>query len=401
MTIRPARLLYVFFILWLFFSALYYAPNLISGNLIVDRSDDFWHKIVKYIVIGFIGLLFFLIKKKTDHIVQVFFLSFFAITLLLLQPFGSQGSFGFDAVVVLLLLCGLTHFVISLQYNQLRGIARVVIISAIIASVISYFEYFIFEPVLGEFWERTGGFRAVSTMLNPNNFGVYLGCALVLLLFSDIFKGRWRFLIGVAIFSALLLTGSRTAWVSLLLSVFFGHLYRGGGKFKFSAILHSIFFLSVLLALVMFFLLSGVVELPARMLDFQTASIRLDKYFEYLTQIDSSYFFPDSNFLRIDMVSESSYFHFLNAMGFFLAVPVLLYCALNLNASWFWQVFSNHAGRCFDIAVFYFAVAMLFENVFMSFPCNQLFFVSLGASIACFKCRASKCDSDFYSARTS
>lgn len=371
-----------------------------SGNLIVDRSDDFLHKVMKYIVVGIFGLLFFFIKKKASYFLQVAFLSITAFSLLLMQPLDSQGNFGVDALVVLAVLCGLTYFVSSLGYDQLRGIVRIVIISAVITSLVSYFEYFVFEPVLGEFWERTGGFRAVSTMLNPNNFGVYLGCALVFLIFSEIFKGWQRFIIGIAVFSALFLTGSRTAWVSLLFSVMLGFLYRGSGKVKFSAILYCILCLCVFLVLAVFLMLTGIFELPARMLDFQTASIRLDKYFGFLTLIDSTYFFPDYNFLRIDMVSESSYFHFINALGLFLAVPVFLYYFININLSWFLQLFSNHPGRCFDIAVFYFAIAMFFENVFMSFPCNQLFFVSLGASFACFKLGIRGRGSDFYIGRS-
>jgi hypothetical protein len=368
-------------------SAFYYFPNLVAGDLLTERTEDFWHKTFKYIAILVICGGFFVLYRNVLYAFQVQFLFLTALVLAGAHPTGLRSNFGFDVIIVLLVLIGILHYASRLNEMQLRKILRTVIISSVLVSVVSYFEYFVFEPVLGEFWRNTGGFRSVSTLLNPNNCGIYLGCSFVFLYFSDVFEGKLRLFFEAVILGALLLTGSRTAWVALISAIAIGAVYRGHGRVNFILICKSIFyglFFGILFAFLMAF---EVIELPSRMLDFETALIRMEKYFHFVSDFDATYFWPDSGLLRIDVVSESGYFHFINAVGIIAASPVFLYIFLRINPSWVLAAFAGHRGRCFDVAVVYYMIAMLFENVFMSFPNNQLLFISIGASIGCYNAR--------------
>lgn len=385
MIFRPKRILFFIFLAWLFISAFYYAPNLIAGQLIIERGEDFWHKALKYIATAFLGFCFLLLYHDLKYLLQLFFFYFLALFLIVLSPSGAVNNFGFDVVLVLAALSGLSNYASGMNAEDFKRIFYVILISSVMVSVISYFEYFIFEPILGDFWRNTGGFRSVSTMLNPNNLGIYLGACLVLLLFSNFIVGRRKLLCGLLVLGALLLTGSRTAIFSLVISIFLGAVYRGGGRISISALKNSILIFLILSVLSSLLVLSGVVVLPERAVDFETAFIRLGKYFQFVVDVDFSYFLPDFGMKRIDVVSESAYFHFLNALGLLLFFPVALFACYKIDSGWLSHICRYHRGRFFDVAVLYYLIAMLFENVFMSFPNNQLLFIVLGASVAFYK----------------
>lgn len=381
MTFNPKRALFGIFLFWLFISAFYYAPNLIEGQLLIERADDFWHKIIKYIIVLLICSGYFLTHGNVRYFLQIIFLSLAAFLMTTSHPTGFQSNFGFDAITVFLVLIGLIHYSARLTDAQLKELLKVVIVSSVLVSVISYFEYFIFEPVLGDFWRNTGGFRSVSTMLNPNNLGIYLGCSLIFLVFSNSFIGKTRLLFFITIAGAILLSGSRTAWLSFVATLSIGMVYRGHGKFSTTAATRGALYILLILSTISFIMAVDAIKLPERMVDFETAIIRLDKYFEYIYHLDETYIWPDIRMLRIDAVSESAYFHFLNAVGFLCAFPFFLYMLTRVNLPLICNFFSNRTGRCFDVAAVYYAIAMLFENVFMSFPNNQLMFVVIGACI--------------------
>ncbi len=363
--------------LWVFISPFYYFGNFFTGNLIVPPGEDFIHRLFKYVVAISICIFFFL-RRPSLNVVYLYL--FFSVVLLFFIFLGFEGVDTSIQVALLLVFISFSGFIFLPSYMtdaQLVLILNVVVISSIFVSLISFYEYFFMWPVLGDYWNATGGYRSVSTMLNPNNLGVYLGVSLLILFLHKGFSVFWRVLAIVIILAALLMSGSRTAVVSILVPVFLGFVFSSGGKVRVGFLIAFIFASIFLLFFIAYFLTSDLM-LSGRYLSSETAMIRLDKYFAYISMVDFSYVIPDFNFTRSFFVSENSYFYMLNTFGVALTVVVVVCYLTIFRINW---RFTSESGvrRILALIVLYYIICFLFENMISSFPNNQFFFFALGA----------------------
>lgn len=365
--------------LWIFISPFYYSGNFFTGNLIVPPGEDFIHRLFKYVVAISICIFFFLRRPSTN----IFYLYLFFSVVLMFFLFLSFDGYSTRAQMALLLVfisfSGFILFPLYMTDDQLDLMLGFVIISSVFVSLISFYEYFYMWPVLGEYWRDTGGYRSVSTMLNPNNLGVYMGVSLLILLLHSRFAIFWRSLAVVIIATALFMSGSRTAVVSMIIPLFLGLLLLKGLKLK---IKHSVFYI-ILMVFLCCFLVFVVINgyLPSgRYFNMESAVIRLDKYFSYLSMFDFSYIFPDFNSHRSFYVSESSYFYFFNTFGIALSIIFIIVYFTVFRINW---GFLSVAGprRILALIVLYYVITFLFENMISSFPNNQFFFFALGAML--------------------
>lgn len=365
--------------LWVFISPFYYFGNFFTGNLIVPPGEDFIHRLLKYVVAISICIFFFL-KRPSLNVVYLY-LSF-SVVFLFFIFLGFEGVDTSVQIALLLVFISFSGFMLLPSYltdDQLNLILNSVVLSALFVSFISFYEYFYMWPVLGDYWRETGGYRSVSTMLNPNNLGVYLGASLLILLLYSKFTFFLRLSAIIIITGALLMSGSRTAIVSIVIPLFFGLFFSRRFKLKLNYLIYFIVILIFLFVFLVSVSMSGYL-VSDRYFNLDTAVIRLDKYFSYLSMFDSSYFFPDFNFERSFYVSESSYFYFFNTFGILLSIffvfLYLVFFRINLG-------FLSDCGphRILVLIVLYYAIAFLFENMIASFPNNQFFFFALGAII--------------------
>lgn len=369
----PVRML----CLWIFVSPFYYFWNFYTGNLLSGLDENFLHRILKYVFALCVCMLFFLKRPNLNILnLYLFFLLCFLFFVLL-----SVG--GFDTriqVVLLLTLISFSGFMLLPSYlsdDQLNMTLNYVVLSAVFVSLISFYEYFYMWPVLGDYWRVTGGYRSVSTMLNPNNLGVYLGMSLLILLLHSRFAIFWRFLAIVIITAALLMSGSRTAVVSIVIPLIIGLLFSHRQKLKINGLLLFVIFLCVFSGFVVSAFITGYLS-SGRYFNFETAVIRLDKYFSYLSMFDASYLSPDFKFARSFYVSESSYFYFLNTFGFLLSAFFGFLYLVFFRINWaFISLFGPR--RILMLIVLYYGISFMFENMIASFPNNQFFFFALGA----------------------
>lgn len=365
--------------LWVFLSAFYYVGNLLSGNLLVGQSEDFFSRIIKYLVsFGFLVAAFFIFRLYSLLILVAFF-SVVLLLLILLWILGYSVFTQMSLLLIFISFSGLVYFFQCLEQSDVEIILDSLVLSAFVVSIISFYEYFFMWPVLGEYWLATGGYRSVSTLLNPNNLGMYLGAALVVVSLRDRFHFLFRTLLFVVIFLALIMSGSRTALVSLIVPVSLGLLFSQGFKVKVTAfLLYGVFFFCLIVAMFVFVLVDGVPDPSSRISDTYTASLRIEKYITYVTSIDTSYLLPDFIGERSYYVSESSYFYFINTFGIIL----LLFWLLVFSFLFRLRLASYGAGsasRVLKFLVLYYLIAFLFENMLASFPNNQLFFFALGS----------------------
>lgn len=362
---------------WFFISAFYYLNNFYSGNLVVSNEDGLLHRLLKYFVVLCICVYFVLVNRIVGSL--LFYISLF----LLVVFFLILGSLNYSVEVQLALLLivisfsGLTLVSYSMSDRELNYILDAVVFSSIFVSFISFYEYFYMWPVLGDYWQATGGYRSVSTMLNPNNLGVYLGASLLLILIRDRFTFLFRLVSFLIIVTAILMSGSRTAIISLALPVFLGLLFFEGFKVRVGFLVFSIGLF--LFSLVVFNF--SELSLEGRLANMQTAYIRLNKYFDFIYMLDFSYLYPDFDSVRAYYVSESSYFYVVNTLGLF-CVSYLFFLYIVFYKISFASFCVSGPKRALVFVLFYYLISFLFENMFASFPNNQFFFFALGALLA-------------------
>ena len=379
--VRKKYIFYIFLI-WIFLSAFYYAGNLLSGNVIAERSAGTEFKLLKYVIAAFISVLIFLTFKPRSLLIIYGCLASILAFLLTLEFAGTDVLYARDLTVVIFSFVGFSYLSANLTGTEVNALVKAIAVSAIFVSVVSFFEYFYMEPILGDYWRQTGGFRSISTLLNPNNLGLYLGAAFIIIVIHNSFSFAFKFISIPLIFVSLLMSGSRTAVVSILFALFFGTIFNGKGAISKSRVVKWLAFYVCLLILFIFITTFDLYEFSGRTVDMETASIRIEKYLEYIFEVDSSYFLPDYNLSRINMVSESSYFHFFNSYGLILAGVLLLVLLSIYKLSKLFNSSPISDSWILIVLCVYYITASFFENVLMSFPNNQLFFIALGGIIS-------------------
>lgn len=380
--INHQKTIFAILMVWILLSSFYYAPNLISGELITGREDNIFHKAFKYIAAILLISLYAITQRNAMLYFQLSLLLIIAAIFAALVSAGIDVNFGLEAIVVLTAFVGFSYIAAEFDQNQIIVLVKIFVFSAFIISIISYFEYYLFEEILGDFWRNTGGFRSVSTLLNPNNLGVYLGAALVILIFSTAHGIKTKFIFGIVILGALYLSGSRTAWVVLGFIVFIGLVYKGGTTVQLKSILQTFALASVISVGILLLIYNQTELINERLSNFETAGIRIEKYFEFILNADGSYLLPDASESRVVLVSESGYFHFVNSVGALVALSIGAILMLNIRVGWVLSLFSRSRNRSFALLTLYYAIASFFENVLMSFPNNQMFFIAVGVTIA-------------------
>lgn len=363
--------------LWFFLSAFYYLGSFLSGEVIVGLDESLAHKLLKYVFAFFVCSLFLVNKRLWNLLFFYVCLSFFMVFFVFFGFDGLDVVYPVALLVVVFSFIGFTYISAGISEHDLSDVLDCIVFSAFFVSLISFYEYFFMWPILGGYWEATGGYRSIATLLNPNNLGVYLGAALIMLIMRPRFSPYLRVLFVISILAALLMSGSRTAIVSLFFPVFIAILLSGslkaGAKLFLALFLP---FLAVLIGLIIY--ASGVEGLGGRFSDMQTASIRLDKYGYFLSSFDYSYFFPDFSLSRFLYVSESSYFHFVNTFGLLLSFLFVLLVLFSFRPD-FSQVGDSVSRKALFFVFIYYLIVFLFENALVSFPNNQLFFFAAGA----------------------
>ena len=209
----------------------------------------------------------------------------------------------------------------------------------------------------------------------------------MILIFSMRFSIRCKAILGPTMLGAIYLSGSRTAWLCLILSLLLGLIYKGRGIVNVKMIFYLAFLIASLVLGLSVAASSGLITLSDRLMDPYTAILRMKKYFQFLLEFDESYLLPDFSESRIEIVSESGYFHFINSVGIVAALFIGATLSIFFRASWLMSLSRDRATRSFSILIPFYAIASLFENVLMSFPNNQLFFLALGVTIASWRLR--------------
>jgi hypothetical protein len=361
LTFRLRNAALALLVLWLVASAFYYIQQLFSPSFYLGYDEGTLHKVLKYFVCLTLSVYFCLA-------------GFFAI---------DRGSL--EIATLSIMVAGtMTPFILipALWEDRLLPIGRVIVLCGAGVGIFSIIEITVLASLFESAWASTGSIRSISTLFNPNNLGLYVGVALILLPYMRL-KTLWTALCGALLTFSLVASGSRTAWVSLVIVLtcalvvsadarrrFFGLLHRHLPKLLLTGVA-----LAAVYAIYLTFSTPPQVEVTHRGADLYTASVRWSNFLSFLNLIDGGLLIPDTLGERADLIQDNFYLVVLNSFGIVGLAAFLTVLATHFSP---WR---NRNPDLFPwklVFVFY-MVSGLSGSQLNSFPNNQLFFLSMGA----------------------
>jgi hypothetical protein len=363
---------------WLFISAFYYVDTLFSGAFVLDMQEGFAHKFFKYVVCALISA-YLILRSNSLFVGGISFFLFVLLTAQLLTE-GAPNLFS-TTVLTLFTMLGLSC-TIRLYPEATRLIAASIVWSAALVGCFSVAELTLLAEKFLGYWAATGGVRSISTMFNPNNLGLYLGAALLLLPWATQ-RQRTMVILAIPIVFGLVASGSRTAWVSLIICLLFLLFApRAGSSLRRKIIQYKwVLSLGVISIFVVIYLFVDVLRVigidnEARGVDLYTASIRWTNFISYIQKIDGYILLPDISDERVSLIQDNAFLVIFNTFGaIFCGIFLLIFLSLRLGPK-----LADNGRLAWLMLVFYYLVSGLSGSFINSFPNNQLFFIALGGA---------------------
>lgn len=354
------------FLFWLIVSSVYYLENLFTGDVLGVREVSFFSLILKYMV-----CLIFSIYAFRENPLYVFTTFVVLIACVALFLGSSSDNVGYVVVMMVILSCffGMPAFFSRVLFEHEATVIRVLIFSGFLVSLLSIYQYLFLQNIYFDYWRKIGAVRLNSSLLNPNNMGVFVSaCFLLLLVSIEAFVVKLM-LAPFFIFS-IVMSGSRTAILAFLV-VF---IVSKASTFCVTYLKSVVFlFCSVVVfILTLFFYYKGYGEVRA--FDFSSDGGRLSMQMDFISGFDLSYFYPDFHSERYLLIQESSYLMLLNSIGVIGILFLLLFFVV------FYRV--EVKDTKFKTLFYYYIIVLFMSNFLNSYPNNLLFFISLGCLIS-------------------
>ncbi|MKY91030.1 O-antigen polymerase, partial [Salmonella enterica] len=121
-------------------------------------------------------------------------------------------------MLIIATMLGFSQIIVYLS-NDMSRINIVLLWTGVIVGTISVLELTVFYDYMVSYWISTGGIRSISSLLNPTNSGAYSAIIILIALATNI-KNKFRKSLFVLMpMITLISSGSRTAWLSLALTL--------------------------------------------------------------------------------------------------------------------------------------------------------------------------------------
>ncbi|QPF72736.1 hypothetical protein G8A07_07185 [Roseateles sp. DAIF2] len=380
LTFRLRNATLALLVLWLVVSAFYYAQQLFSPNFYLGYDEGTLHKVLKYFACLTLSIYFCLAARAYG-------LMIFCALMLLLASYFAMDRGGLEIATLSIMVAGtMAPFILipSLWEDRLLLIGRVIVVCGAGVGIFSVIEITVLSSLFESAWAANGSIRSISTLFNPNNLGLYVGVALLLLPYMRL-KPLWTALCGALLMFSLAASGSRTAWVALLIVLIYALSVSADARARLSGLLHrhlpQLLLTGILLAGVyaVYLALSTPpeveIQVAHRGTDLYTASIRWDNFVTFLGLIDGSLLFPDVLGERADYIQDNFYLVTLNSFGVIGLLSFLVFFATHFSP---WRN-SNPDLFPWKLVFVFYMVSGLSGSQLNSFPNNQLFFISMGA----------------------
>jgi hypothetical protein len=380
LTFRLRNAALALLVLWLVASAFYYAQQLFSPSFYLGYDEGTLHKVLKYFACLTLSVYFCLAARAYGLLI-------FCALMLLLAGYFAIDRGGLEIATLSIMVAGtMTPFILipSLWEDRLLLIGRVIVVCGAVVGIGSVIEITVLASLFESAWASNGSIRSISTLFNPNNLGLYVGVALVLLPYMRL-KTVWTALCGALLMFSLAASGSRTAWVALVVVLIYALIVSADARARLSGLLHrhlpQLLLTGIVLAGVYAIYLAFSkppeieVQVANRGADLYTASIRWDNFVRFISHIDAGLLFPDLLGERADFIQDNFYLVAINSFGVIGILAFLAFLATHFSP---WRNPNPDLFPWKLVFVFY-MVSGLSGSQLNSFPNNQLFFLSMGA----------------------
>lgn len=369
-----------FLLLWLVISALYYAQHLFSPNFYMGYDEGTVHKVLKYFACMTLSIYFCLAARA-------YLLLIFCTLMLLIAGYFAIDHGGLAISTLSIMVVGTMMpfmLILKLWEDRLLMIGRAIVLCGALVGIFSVIEITLLTSLFESAWASSGSIRSISTLFNPNNLGLYVGVALLLLPYMQL-RAIWTAVCGALLMFSLVSSGSRTAWVSLAIVLIYALIVSADARARVSGLLRrhlsQLIWTAVVLAVIyaIYATLSIQPEVEIQVVnrgaDLYTASIRWDNFLSFLSQIDAGLLLPDMTSKRADFIQDNFYLVALNSFGVIGLLLLFAFLATHFSP---WRNLSPDLFPWKLVFVFY-MVSGLSGSQLNSFPNNQLFFLSMGS----------------------
>ncbi|EJX9721312.1 O-antigen polymerase, partial [Salmonella bongori] len=121
-------------------------------------------------------------------------------------------------MLIIATMLGFSQIIVYLS-NDMSKINMVLLWTGVIVGTISVLELTVFYDYMVSYWTSTGGIRSISSLLNPTNSGAYSAIIILIALATNIRNKFKKTLFVLMPMITLISSGSRTAWLSLALTL--------------------------------------------------------------------------------------------------------------------------------------------------------------------------------------
>lgn len=360
---------------WLITSSFYYFDTLVTGLRVYDIENGFFSKIIKYIICASISLSVIVISRRWSLLGVMLSLGVLLIWQLMLIDYINIFS---TNIAIIFSMMGFVC-IVGFYPEASKLIASSIVFSAAIVGFLSLIELTVLADNFVAHWSATGRVRSISSLFNPNNLGIYLGASILILPLA--INNRFIFVVLIfPILFGLVMSGSRTAWISLSLFLIVKALMPNSGrglrtefkKFKLSFFICAYIFILFVLKNEFF-----VLNEPGGSLSDASFYIRIRNFIEYLNLIGVSNLIPDFYDKRSHLVQDNFYLMYFNTFGLILILVQLLVIILGFRRV---GAEGNGQESIWLGVVIYYLIAGLAVSFINAFPNNQLFFLALGGA---------------------
>ncbi len=374
---RPRSVALCLLVLWMVVSSLYYTEQLFWPSFDLGYDVGVLHKALKYFACLALSAYFCLAARAYS-------LLLFCVLMLLLASALIIDRGALEIATLSIMVVGtMFPFILvpSLWEDCLLLIGRVIVLCGATLGVLSVVELTMLAPLFEFQWGLSGSIRSISTLFNPNNLGLYVGVSLVLLPYMQL-KTLMTALCGALLMFALVVSGSRTAWVSILVVLIYALIVSAEARKQLlglhrhlpQILLTGVVFM-IVYAIYLIFSTPPDFEITHRGADLYTVSLRWSNLLNFLNLADWGLLFPDVQGERASFIQDNFYLVVLNSFGIIGLLAFLLFLATHFSP---WRNSNPNLFPWKLIFVFY-MVSGLSGSQLNSFPNNQLFFMSMGA----------------------
>ncbi|EFI0756532.1 O145 family O-antigen polymerase, partial [Escherichia coli] len=151
------------------------------------------------------------IYKKFNYFFVLFFFLFLSVASAL---FSGAVTIYATTMLIIATMISFCLIIPLFSYNMVK-VNRVLLWTGVIVGTISVLELTVFYNYMVSYWAATDGIRSISSLLNPTNSGAYSAIIILIALVTNIKSLFKRALFLIMPMITLISSGSRTAWLSL------------------------------------------------------------------------------------------------------------------------------------------------------------------------------------------